>query len=363
MPIVPSNVKALPPIHCNSPPSITEQSTERKVIEKRKRITTKEEVVPPKKMEKVKKIKLSPTSKNSKLCIINTSNETLTIQEIYTPKSIIKSESATEVLDVVKTYTTNHVVLSKDNFGPTSFQEMLNMSNNDKENGQLKTSIDISINAPMILEHTIEGVGNNADDIHVTCEGFPMEDFSEPLEMSESSTSKLKKDENNSKLMIVQNGISESNEPIDLKTTKTSLINDQNLTSKAKRNTKAKNSNIVLKKPTTRKPTKCIVSNKNQNKNKKVKNTRAKVEKLDTSNSHDSQKNCEDSNINEQKPCKSLLITTESPTTHETLKNEDLLKVESIKVRPTSIDIKDVFSTIFDKTHHTQTLESTCKVS
>ena len=309
-------------------------------MEKRKRSTSKEETFSATKMEKSKKMKLSPTSKNSKLPIINTTNESLTTQKVHTPESIIKSKNSTAALEIVQTLSTNQYILSNENFGPTSFEEMLNMINNDENNGKLKSSMNLLMNAPMLLEHTIEGVGNNADDIHVTCEGFPMQNLLEPLEKSESSTSKLKKDESDSKLMIVQNGTSEANVPTNLKKTKTNLAKEQKVASKATQNMKGKNSskissNNTLKKPTTRKSAKSGIASRLQNKNKKDKDVKTEGENSITLNSHDDQRNGKECDTNEQEPQESHLIALQSTIFDETLKDVNPLNVESIESLPT----------------------------
>jgi hypothetical protein len=196
------------------------------------------------------------------------------------------------------------------------------------------------MNAPMLLEHTIEGVGNNADDIHVTCEGFPMQNLLEPLERSESSTSKLKKDESDSKLMIVQNGISEADVPTNLKKTKTSLAKEQKVASKATRNTRGKNSsniasNNTLKKPTTRKSAKSSIASRLQNKNKNDKDVKTEGENSVTLNSNDDQRNSKECDTNEQEPQESHLMKLQSTIIDETSKDVNPFNVESIESLPT----------------------------
>lgn len=177
-----NDVNILPLGHHNSLSTVTKQPTKKILIKKRKRDSLEKIVPSPKMMEKIKKIKLSTPSKNPKLSVIM--NLTKHKDEVTKLESEVKS--TVTIIDAP-----NITILSSEStlckvINPNIYKSL----KNGKIDESLKNYTNLSSNVPMILEQSMEKVGNNADDIHVTCEGFPTESFFEPLE---SSTSKLKK--------------------------------------------------------------------------------------------------------------------------------------------------------------------------
>lgn len=336
------NILLLP--HYNSSPSIREQSTKKSLMEKRKRDSLEKIILSQKNMEKNKKIKLSPTLKNPKL----SATITLIKQEDEATKSISEVKSVVTMVDALNTHTLSSDPTQCKGFPPT-FDEMLNTSfENGKRDGNSKIHKKFLIDAPMILDQTIERVGNNADDIHVTCEGFPMESFLETMEKSESSTSKLKKNESNSKFVTKDNRTSEVGVPLNSKKNKAMLAKERRKASKVAQNKRSKkSSNIIidttLKEPTKRKPIESNVSKTIQNKRKKITHGKIQGQMLDTSHCHDFQKPCEDlmqkyelTCLEDQESLGLHLATITKPTTI----GENLLEKEFFESLPTSDNVR-----------------------
>jgi len=314
-----NDVNILPIRHHNSSSAITEQSTKITLIKKRKRDSL-EKITPTLKMKgKIKKIKLSTSSKNPKLLVIMN----LTKHEDEATKLESEVKSSVTIIDAP-----NSGILSSEptpsfkGFNPNIYESL----ENGKIDESLKNYTNLSNNVPMILEQSTGKVGNNADDIHVTCEGFPIESFFEHLEKCESSTSKLKKNENISQFIVEEHGTNKIGEPQNSKKSKVknkaTFSKEQKMTSKVLQNKKIKKSSnfiieIVEEKHTKTNFVECNDSKRPQNKRKMVTNGKTQDHTLDTLHCNKFEKNCKDivkkhevDCVEDQQPLGSPLVTT-----------------------------------------------------